>query len=235
MKPTLTKPDLTTMTRDQVNELYPKRNGFYFGKYEGVEFKYPSITAILNCINKPYLITWAAKQCAEIALENPQLTVDEVYTLHRNRDVIAAGTRGKGVHNFATEVFKNINSDYLPAYEGYIEPLKQFMKEMKPELIWNEKTLISHEYGIGGTADWLLVINKKVCLLDIKTSKDIYPSVGLQLGFYRKAFEEMGGNVDDMYALHLPGNFTYSLKQVKGDMNIVLAMKMVYNWSNNKE
>ena len=216
----------------EANEKYPKRNGYYF---EG-DNKYPSITKILDVINKPYLITWAAKKCIEIALDNPSLNADDVYTIHRNRDVVAAGTRGTGVHNMAFELIKDINYQYLPVYKEYAEPIIRFLLEFKPTIVWREKVLISHKYGIGGTADYLMVINGLDYLIDIKTSPKVYASHGLQLGFYDAAKEEVEGKkADKLCVLHLPGDGTFDLKEVKGNMEVVMAMKKLYNWTKGEE
>lgn len=223
-------------TIKDINEKYPKRNGYYFISDDKGEHKFPSITKIIDVISKPYLIPWAAKKCIDIALDNPTLNTDDVYTIHRNRDVIAAGTRGTGVHNMAFELIKDINYQYLPVYKEYADPIIRFLSEFKPEIIWREKVLVSFKYGIGGTADYLMRINGLEYLIDIKTSPKVYTSHGLQLDFYDHAKEEVEGRkADKLCVLHLPGDGTFDLKEVKGDMDVVMAMKKIYNWIKGEE
>lgn len=223
-----------TMNKQEVNKKYPKRNGFYYFDVENKEVVLPSITKILQVLNKPFLIPWAAKKCAAIALDNPTLTEDEVYTLHRNRDVIAAGTRGTGIHNIAPKLIKDINADYLEVYEPYIKGLKKFIQEHKPEEMFSEKVVKSFKYGIAGQFDWLLNVKGEAWLVDIKTSAGIYPEHGLQLAFYEQALLEEGIKVDKRKILHLPGNGKYSLVEVGGSMEVISHIKKVWEWANGR-
>lgn len=62
--------------------------------------------------------------------------------------------------------------------------------ELKPLLI--ERTVYSKTHRFAGTLDILARVNGVVTLVDLKTSKGIYPEMFLQVAAYMKAMEEMG-------------------------------------------
>lgn len=61
---------------------------------------------------------------------------------------------------------------------------------LKPVLI--ERTVYSKIHQYAGTLDILARVNGELTLVDLKTSKGIYPEMFLQLAAYQKALEEMG-------------------------------------------
>lgn len=218
------------MTKQEMNKKYPKRAGYYYGNFNNQEYKYPSITGILGCLSKDFLIAWAAKKCAEIALDDPTLTVDEVYRLHRQRDVIAAGDRGKGVHNIAPKIITRQPFDLEAKYIGYIDGVRKYQQEHSPIQIFTEKTVISHTFGIGGTCDGGLEVNGERWLIDYKTSSSVYKAHKVQLQFYKHGLKEMGEDYDKAKIIHLPGDGTYSLVDVDEDLTILPYLKKVWEW-----
>lgn len=219
-----------TYTKDNANQKSPKRGGWYHFTVDGRSVKYPSITNILGMIDKSrFLVPWAGKACARLACDEPWLTPEEVYSKHRQQDVVAAGQRGKGVHNVAPKIF---NHEEVPdIHRNYVEPLKEFFKEHNPTVIDCEKVVRSDKYGIGGSLDFILSVGKETHLVDIKTSKAVYSTFGLQLGFYKQALSEEGITVDKVYVLHLPGNNKYNLVNTVGNMEIVQNLKQIYMWN----
>ena len=219
----------------QENKKHPKRGGWYYFTVDGKNVKYPSITNILGVLDKSrFLVPWASKACSAIACEEPWLTPDEIYNKHRARDVIAAGTRGKGVHNIAEKILENRNyradGNLEEIYGKYLNPFRNFINDYKPKVIETEKVVRSDKYGIGGSLDQLLEIGGKLWLVDIKTSKAIYNTFHLQLGFYNQALKEEGIETEKQMILHLPGNGKYNLIEAEGNMDIVQALKQVYLW-----
>lgn len=63
--------------------------------------------------------------------------------------------------------------------------------QFKPEHI--ELKVWSEQYQYQGTLDCVAKIGKKLVVVDWKTSKSIYPDMGLQLAAYAKAYEERYG------------------------------------------
>ena len=225
---------MKVINKKEANKIYPKRRGYYYFDTPDGEKQYPSITSILKVLDKPGLMYWAVKEVSNIALDDPSLSVEEVGSKFRSI-LTDAGTRGKGVHNFFHRILLGEDViDYLEQYKDYIEPIKQFKKDYTIEPLWNEKIVKSDLYKIAGTTDEGTIINGRRALLDLKTSKYVYPENGLQLGFYQQALKEEGEIFEDIYVLHVPGDGTYSLVQVKGNMEIVIALKKVWEWVNKK-
>lgn len=80
---------------------------------------------------------------------------------------------------------------YWESTIGMIAGAMEFLWEVEPEVLHNEVTVFSRDHGYGGTAD--LICNMKVggsvvpCVVDFKTSKNIYDEVALQLCAYARA------------------------------------------------
>jgi hypothetical protein len=58
------------------------------------------------------------------------------------------------------------------------------------QAIESEISLVSEKYQYGGTIDSVALINDEVCLLDLKTGKDVYPDAIVQLMAYRHLWNE---------------------------------------------
>ena len=78
-----------------------RRNGYYFIG----DKKYVSVTTVMQIIAKPALITWAAKEAATAAIENPEFDVSQsVSAIYQKRD--KAGKMGSTIHSLV-EAFGN--------------------------------------------------------------------------------------------------------------------------------
>lgn len=63
-------------------------------------------------------------------------------------------------------------------------------KEMKPKYVSSERMVYSMKYDHMGTLDIELIIDKKLCLGDFKSSNGLYNSVRMQTASYLKADQE---------------------------------------------
>src|SRR5947208_10967376 len=85
----------------------PQRRGGYY-LIDGIDM--PSVTTILGIINKPALITWAAKQGAKAVLKDPVLydtpyaAASAIYTIDGEK----ATDRGKEAHKVAEDYARAI-------------------------------------------------------------------------------------------------------------------------------
>ena len=88
-----------------------------------------------------------------------------------------------------------IGDDYTPnqkrraniAFDAY----KKFKAAMKPKFLVAEIKLVSEKYKVGGTADGIVQINGETLLYDLKTSKNVYDEMKVQIGMYAHIYEEM--------------------------------------------
>lgn len=107
---------------------------------------------------------------------------------------------------------------------------------LKPVLI--EQTVYSKVHGFAGTLDMLARVNGELTLVDLKTSKSIYPEMFLQVAAYQKALEEMGYVVPTgRVILRLPKLDTdpafevVDVPPVEELFPVFLAAKELWKWS----
>lgn len=157
--------------------------------YEHPETKLllPSVTNVLGMLAKPALVGWAARTVAELAADLrdslPKMEHAEVVTLLKgaaSRTGNKAATRGTDVHAFLEARLCGYDTPPLDeAAEQYREAVEMFLEHERPERIATEITMFTHGYA--GTADAVVRIGGRTCLIDYKTSKAVYPEASLQL------------------------------------------------------
>lgn len=166
--------------------------------YEWKGKDYVSVTtAIKNGVSKPGLIGWAARTVASLAVdmqsdESGQLKPLSSKSLMDAFDGARGGAASIGnvVHSIAEKISNNENVD-LDALDEEIRPFVdafvQFVSEWKPKFIETEAFVASRKYEYAGTLDAIVEIKGKTYILDIKTGKNIYPEVALQMAAYARA------------------------------------------------
>ena len=167
---------------------------FYAHPELGVEV--PSVTTILNVINKPLIPRWASKKAAEAALAEPRRT-DESEEAYLKRIAGApwkqmekAGNTGTLIHQYFERVLKD---DTFPLPKVNVSPqelecmaaLHDWVVENRVRLIASESTVFDPLYA--GTFDALIWYDERVLLTDLKTGRAVYPEYTLQLAGYRFA------------------------------------------------
>jgi len=80
--------------------------------------------------------------------------------------------------------------DYVVQAKKCFKNWQEWKSAYKPEILQTEISLISEKYQFGGTIDCICVINNKLCVLDLKTGKDIYPSQAAQIMAYKQMWDE---------------------------------------------
>lgn len=170
-----------------------RRDGWYRLEIEGVEQKFISVTNVLNVMNKPALVTWAARTAAELVLNDPyeydsaQKAASGIYG---KRD--SAADRGSTVHS-AVEAILNgapIDIEAMPeAFRGYAQSFARWYETVQGNftLIHSECSVYSTIHGYAGTTDLVCKLGGHTYLIDFKTGKGLYPEVGLQLSAYKHA------------------------------------------------
>lgn len=126
-------------------------------------------------------------------------------TTNHSRDKSAE--RGTAVHkaleDYATEGTIPNAADFPETDRGYIRGLAAFIVQHEPEFLASEVQVLSVEHSYAGTFDLLCRINwdgsRPLCLLDLKTSKWVYPTSHFpQLEAYEGARVEQGEEPTDM-------------------------------------
>jgi hypothetical protein len=81
-----------------------------------------------------------------------------------------------------------------PAFEAG----KEWATQSRFEVVETEVSLVSEKHRFGGTRDGILVSGRRA-IGDVKTSRDIYPEMLLQLAAYGLLDEEHGNTIDGGY------------------------------------
>lgn len=161
--------------------------------------KLPSVTTVLNVINKPGLPWGAAKETALFAVHHQDewtsLSPDDaVERLRKHHKGVwtAKAKRGSAVHDMAKSWAHGAAVDAPVEMVGFLDALDHFYDDHGPVWTQIERTVIHQDAdeGYAGTLDAIAVLDDgDRWLLDIKTGADVWPEVALQLAAYRFAPE----------------------------------------------
>jgi hypothetical protein len=180
----------------------------------------PSVTQVTNCADKPWLRPWLIKRAGEVLQDiiKPEEEYDEIDIINLGRDLksqLWGGNEadiGTLVHQWIEESFTTEQKLYPTNKEARhcCELFEQWFNDVKPDIQATETKVYSQEHGYAGILDLDVIPELGEFaggqgIIDIKTSKDFYPEMGLQLSAYREAREEEGyGPYDFMGILLLP-------------------------------
>lgn len=171
-----------------------RRGGFYWPNGKNGK-PYLSVTTALGVISKEALQWWSNKQVYWAMVADPGLSEKEALAAPYSKSKKAM-FRGTDVHA-AVEHYKHTGA-YLKGLQEpvktYIQAFYQWVLDNDIEVIGHERSVLSLKYGYAGTFDLLVRIRNtnRLLIVDIKTGKDVYKDVFLQLSAYRAALDEEG-------------------------------------------
>lgn len=195
--------------------------------------EHPSVTSILQVIDKPALVHWAANEeraCFQDALlavlaRKEKLTRGQILdaviaassgvkAMHRkNREALAIGTAAHALIEWHTRKMLGEKVGPEPAdipekAVWAVEAWKDWCRSVDFTPIAVEQTVYCCEStcGFAGTFDWIAKVKGIVTLGDIKTAKGIYPEMLLQATAYRHAAAIRGLETEQAMILRLPKN-----------------------------
>jgi hypothetical protein len=84
-----------------------------------------------------------------------------------------------------------------------LEGFKGFQKFHKLETLHCEIPLVHEELMYGGTIDWVGYLNDVLCIIDFKTSNNVYASHYVQAVAYRELYNHAGEPGLPIHILHL--------------------------------
>lgn len=150
---------------------------------------YPSVTTALGVIRKPFLEVWRGK------LGNDE--ADRV--MHEAADL------GSAVHDYCHMINTGQAVDPADEYREMVMAYQSWLSATVKEIVLAEQVVYSHKYQYAGRLDLLAVLkgDKYPTVIDIKTSKGIYPDMALQLAAYQQALAEMGIKANRRLILHI--------------------------------
>lgn len=160
---------------------------------------YPSVTSIIDMMEKPALIPWAAKMSAEYAVLHrealAELPAEDAVTLikgnwrkRRNK----AADFGTLIHDFLD---RGVHPNSLPEL-GYVKQAEDFIHVVGLDVYETEVTVCNPEQGYAGTIDVAASHNGDRIYVDWKTGSGLYESHAMQLvalGEATHRLDEYGG------------------------------------------
>lgn len=177
-----------------------------------------SVSGITNVLDKPKLVGWATKMCAEFVQMNyPRLSekvvvntltglaVDEVelgafiqdMKSHGKGRKKEAATIGVMAHAWIESHIKHVlglgpkpSPVVNSAVNNAIEAFLKWEKEHHVVYIATERMVYSKRYAFAGQIDIEAKVDFELAILDNKTSSGIYPEMEYQLAGYQLAAEE---------------------------------------------
>ena len=157
--------------------------------------KYASVTSLTGLLPKN-LVWWAGNSVADCAFNKQDEwkhlpTKEERYEyVRRAHDRIKdkAADLGSEVHRFveAMNLGKPTPTWPLPV-RARMASFQKFVDDVKPEMEAAEFKCYSRTYGYAGTCDMLAKIDGRLAVIDLKTSKSIWPEAALQVAAYARA------------------------------------------------
>jgi hypothetical protein len=170
------------------------RGSTYHVYYDGRK-QIPGVTTILNGgLPKPALVGWAARSCAEYVVNDwddlegmtPTQRLDAVKTApDRARNTAAA--RGTDIHTYGEALAHGGEVTVPDELLGPVQAYARFLDTWDVQPLHVESTVVNRKRGYAGTLDLIADIGGVHWLFDIKTGKDVYDDVALQLAAYRYA------------------------------------------------
>ena len=200
---------------------------------------YPSVTTILNVINKPALLLWAAGQVYDYIIEQETMPDRKTATaaIYLKRD--KAASVGSTMHSFYEAIGNGARPDVdgLPEeIRGYGQAFMGWMASFNPTFIKTEHTVWSKNHKYAGTADAIVKDQSGATwLIDFKTSKGIYDEHGIQLSAYKHAIEEKDNiTIHKQAVVQLKPDGTFVMQEFNTPLEVFLGAKKLWGYLNGK-
>ena len=160
----------------------------------------PGVTTIIDSNlgwNKRILMAWAKNQ-AMAGHDPDKVLTDAGDTGTCAHHMIECHITGEEVD--LSDFTKNQIDRAENGFLGFLE----WEKQNKPMYLDTEIEVISEKYLYGGTCDIVAQIKDEMWMIDLKTSKGIYPEFIIQLAAYSHAHHELiGTEINKFCLLHL--------------------------------
>lgn len=225
--------------------------------------EYPSVTTILQVLNKPALVHWAANQerkffetaMLEIASQYPVIQADHLLekvieavtgVKAAEKEKQKAATIGKAAHaRIEWRTRKLLGEDPGPeplipdAAELAVMAWEDWAKEVEFTPLSTERSVYCASCGYAGTLDFVAKVRGVVTLGDYKTGKAIYPESWLQNRAYRHAAKQQGLPSEAGVVLRLPKTLedpSFESQWVpETDLGDFLAVFQAWRWQRKME
>ena len=151
--------------------------------------KYPRVTSILACLNKPALVPAAVKattlHIASLVAADADIDwVDVKREYRRQWDRKAAD--GTAVH-LAIDAAVNgheLEVELTPTQDAMMRQFYRWQRGFGPDYLATEVAVFSDTHDYAGTVDFIARTGGRTLLIDTKTGFDLWPVMALQLAAY---------------------------------------------------
>ncbi|MGH2372123.1 MAG: hypothetical protein ACRDIC_01400 [bacterium] len=217
---------------------------------------YPSITTVLEVLNKGFGMVQSAANNTVVAMFNRRDLLAQLASEKEALNQFKYAYRdawekkadlGSSVHEVIEALWRD---EELPAFEEdrapYLDAFLKFVSDFEPTWVLVECTVFSEYHGYAGTFDFIMQVDRFLILGDHKTGKAIYPETALQLAPLRFADKVWSRNtgelqpmprIDAAIALHLkPGKYTANL--VNADnvaLQAFLGLLQAWPWTKTEQ
>jgi hypothetical protein len=214
---------------------------------------YPSVTTILDVLNKPQLVNWAARLTRDYIKQElfafgradslKDLKVDDLLAKsasEHDRIKNAAADHGTDIHRRIASYVSSYVGDkyqYNAQDDTVVDAFRAWQDMAHFVPIASEKILFSREHGYAGTADLIGTLGGRLALLDTKTGRGVYPEYKLQLAAYAVAWGEMSGHFPEVCLnLHVQNDSTiteansFTATELFPLFQTFLAAKRLFEW-----
>ena len=158
----------------------------------------PSVTTVIKLLNNKELLDWANfmglvcrkkhTEVSEKAALIGTLTHHYLERIGKNKII-------------SYKLLKDYKKDISDSVMRGIKEFNQWKKEYEPEIVHCEMKVKNER--VGGTIDNISIINNELFIIDYKTSKNLYPTMFLQLAAYNKLLREEKDMKIDMVGILL--------------------------------
>jgi hypothetical protein len=223
----------------------------------------PSVTTILGVLDKPALPRWAAKETAMYAVENVEswrgldpVSAVELLKGAPWRMSKGAADAGTDAHAYCEELLTAImqgralpeavvnDSLFAPLHGNALRNVRALIEAIKPIPIAIEVGAWSNAHGYAGTFDNLCIVDGLLTMVDVKSSKAVYPEMALQLSAYRFADSALFAdgtelpmpNIARAQIWHVPKEGMWKVVEIRADheeFKAFLAAKALFEWKAN--
>jgi hypothetical protein len=219
-------------------------------RYYAIDGKsYPSVTSILDVLNKPQLVNWAVRLTREYVKQElfalrhadslKDLNVEDLLVksaLEHDRIRNSAADHGTDIHR-RIAAYVGDKYPHIALNDPIVTTFRAWQDEVQFVPIASKKLVLSREHGYAGTVDLIGTLNGRLAVLDIKTGRGVYPEYKLQLAAYAMARGEMTGHIPEVCMnLHVRSDFTvteantFTAAELFPLFQTFLAAKRLFEW-----
>jgi hypothetical protein len=165
--------------------------------YNKKGIRMPSVTTILDVMNKPGLVKWANN-----------LGLQGIDSSKYVDNLAKVGTLAhEGVLCDLTDRVwetSTFTKDQIQMAKNSMRKWYLWLDRQKFKMIIAEKDLVSEKHQFGGRCDIYGILNRKRTLIDLKTCKSLWDEHSTQTAGYKLLLEEHGFPVDEVRIIRLP-------------------------------